>query len=137
MLKLLGVAAPTRHQAFPKTRTMNETGLVKDFNFDIWFTLMLRKDAPDAAAERLSKALSQMLANQQVQRDFEASGVLPRSWISTAQANQYYAAEVERYRAIAKSINLKRVTLARWCSIVALPPESSHTRVLAIREVTI
>jgi tripartite-type tricarboxylate transporter receptor subunit TctC len=56
-VKALGVTAASRHSAFPDVPTMNESGLVKGFEFDAWAALVAARAMPDALAAKLNAAM--------------------------------------------------------------------------------
>jgi len=105
--KAIAFAGATRHALFPNVPTMNETGLVKDFVFDAWSGLLVPKATPDAVVQRLNGALADALRQPAVRRDLEAAAAVPANPMTVAEADQYYASEIARYRAIAKAINLQ------------------------------
>jgi tripartite-type tricarboxylate transporter receptor subunit TctC len=106
-LKPIAYAAPTRHAAFSQTPTMDETKLVKDFNFDLWAALMVATNVPEPVLTKLSTALNQVLKQPQFSQAMAAMGAQSAVPISLTQASTFYAAEVARYQRIGKSINLQ------------------------------
>lgn len=105
--KPVAYTGPSRHPAFPNVPTMNESGLVKDFVFDVWAGVVLPKATPDTVVQRLNGALNAALQEPSVRKELEASGGIPASPMSAAEAEKFYASEIARYRAIGKSINLQ------------------------------
>lgn len=106
-LKAIGYAAAQRHQALPNVPTMNETGLVQDFVFDLWAGLLVPQDMPQPFVSRLSKALFDTLHQAQFRADLEATGVTAASPQSLDDAAKVYAADIARYRAIGRAIELQ------------------------------
>ncbi|MCA0239217.1 MAG: tripartite tricarboxylate transporter substrate binding protein [Proteobacteria bacterium] len=105
--KPIAYTGPARHPLFPNVPTMNETGLVKDFVFDIWAGVVVPKATPEAQVQRLNVALAEALRQPNVRRDIEAAGAMPSNPMTQAEADRYYTAEIARYRAIGKAINLQ------------------------------
>ncbi|WP_298210328.1 tripartite tricarboxylate transporter substrate binding protein [Acidovorax sp.] len=105
--KAIAYTGPTRHPSFPNVPTMNETKLVQDFVFDVWAGVVVPKNTPDATVERLSSALNEALRQDNVRKELAASGAIPSSPMSAADAQKFYSAEITRYRAIGKAINLQ------------------------------
>lgn len=85
---------------------MNETRLMPDFVFDVWSGIVVPKDVPDVIVERLNSALNEALRQESVRRELAATGGLPASPMSAVDAQKFYGAEIARYRAIGKAINL-------------------------------
>ncbi len=105
--KPIAYTGPSRHPAFPNIPTMNETGLVKDFVFDVWAGVVVPKATPDAVVQRLSGALNEALQQPSVRKDLDAGGGIPASPSTPTDAEKLYTSEVARYRAIGKAINLQ------------------------------
>jgi tripartite-type tricarboxylate transporter receptor subunit TctC len=106
-LRAIGHAAPVRHAAFPNTPTMDESKLVKDFNFDLWAALMVGTNVPEPVLTKLSIALNQVLKQPQFSQAMAAMGAQSATPTSLAQASTFYAAEIARYQRIGKSIDLQ------------------------------
>jgi tripartite-type tricarboxylate transporter receptor subunit TctC len=106
-LKAIGYAAPVRHAAFPQTPPMDESKLVKDFNFDLWAALMVAKSVPDPVVARLSAALNLMFKQPQFCQSIAAMGAQCADPTDLAKASAFYASEIARYQRIGKSINLQ------------------------------
>lgn len=105
--KAIGFTGRSRHPAFPNTPTLDESKLVKDFNFDLWGALMVSKNVPEPVAARLSAALNQALKQPQLRTGLEATGVQPADPTDLARAAGFFASEIARYQRIGKSINLQ------------------------------
>lgn len=105
--KAIGFTAPSRHPSFPNTPTLDESKLVKDFNFDLWGALMVAKSVPEPVTARLSAALNQALKQPQLRKNLEATGVQPAEPLDLAQAAGFYASEIARYQRIGKAIDLQ------------------------------
>lgn len=105
--KAIGYTGRSRHPAFPNTPTLDESKLVKDFNFDLWGALMVGKNVPESVTAKLSTALNQALKQPQLRKDLEATGVQPADPMDLARAASFYASEIARYQRIGKSINLQ------------------------------
>jgi tripartite-type tricarboxylate transporter receptor subunit TctC len=65
------------------------------------------KNTPDVVSARLNKAVYDALQNPEIRKAFEASGNTVVTPTSRADLDKLLRAEVERYQAIAKSINLQ------------------------------
>jgi len=105
--KPIAYTGPTRHPSFPDVPTMNETGLVKDFVFDVWAGVVVPKATPDAVIQRFNTALADALRQPSVRKEIEGTGGIPSAPQSAAEAEKFYVSEIARYRAIGKAINLQ------------------------------
>jgi len=105
--KAIGFTGPARHPDFPSVATMNESKVVKDFQFDLWGAFMVNKNVPAALAERLSAAVQSAVRDSQVRGALQAAGIQPVEPMTLTQASQFYNAEIARYGAIAKASNLQ------------------------------
>ena len=90
----LAVTAKTPHPLFKQYPAMAAIKGLESMEFDIWSGILLHKNTPDPIVAVLNKA-------------FESSGnvVLPAR--NVAELTRVYGAEIERYRAMAKAINLQ------------------------------
>jgi tripartite-type tricarboxylate transporter receptor subunit TctC len=105
--KALAITAASRHPAFPEVPTMNESGLVKGFEFDAWAALMAPRAMPDAMAAKLNAAMGSVTSLPQVRKELEGAGLVMAAAMDLAAADQFYAAETTRYQSIAKAIHLQ------------------------------
>jgi tripartite-type tricarboxylate transporter receptor subunit TctC len=106
-IKALAVTASSRHTAFAEVPTMNESGLVKDFEFDAWAALVASRALPDATAAQLNAAMGAVTSLPQVRKELEGAGMVMAPAMDLAAADRFYAAETLRYQAIAKAIHLQ------------------------------
>jgi tripartite-type tricarboxylate transporter receptor subunit TctC len=106
-MKALGITAKTPHPLFKQYPAMAAMPGLAELEFDLWAGIEVPKGTPDEAVNRLNKALYEVMQNPDLRKALEATGnaILPPR--STAELATVYASEIERYRAIAKSINLQ------------------------------
>jgi len=76
-------------------------------DFNIWAGVQVHKNTPDAVVNTLNKAFYAAAEAPDNRKALEGSGnvVLPAR--TPAELARVYQSEIERYRAIAKSINLQ------------------------------
>ncbi len=103
-MAIQGVKYKSEDFKFPAMAAMK--GL-ETMDFDIWAGVQVHKNTPDAVVNTLNKALYASADALETRKALEASGnvVLPAR--SPAELARIYIGEIERYRAIAKSINLQ------------------------------
>ena len=107
-MKAIAFASEERLPSLPSLPTFNESGLVKDFVYSAWGGIAVPKNTPEPVAQRLNAALSEAVADRDVRKSLQDSGLIPlRAPMSLAEANQFYVSETSRWRALAKSINLQ------------------------------
>jgi tripartite-type tricarboxylate transporter receptor subunit TctC len=106
-MKAYGVTAKRPHPMFPEMPALAAKTALEGFEFDVWAGLLVPKATPDAAINRLSQSLHATLANPNVRSAFEATGNQVGKAMTPSELGRFYAEEIERYRGIAKSANLR------------------------------
>jgi tripartite-type tricarboxylate transporter receptor subunit TctC len=103
----LAVTAKTPHALFKQFPAMAAMKGLEAMDFDIWAGIQVHKNTPDSVVNALNKAFYAAVEVPETRKAFEASGnvVLPSR--TPAELARIYQSEIERYRAIAKSINLQ------------------------------
>ncbi len=106
-LKTVAVLSVDRQDLIKKTPPLNDTPALKGFVFDIWAGYFVRKDTPEPIVQALHKALSEVANDPAVRSALEAHAmIVPRPQALPAAA-KVYADNTEKYRAIARAINLQ------------------------------
>ena len=106
-IKGLGITAKTSHPLFKQYPPLATLPGLGDMEFDLWAGVQVAKGTPDDVVARLSKSFNTALMNPEVRKSLEATGNAVMSPRSPAELAALYQRETERYRAIAKSINLQ------------------------------
>ena len=103
----LAVTSKTPHALFKQFPPMAAMKGLEDMSFDIWAGVQVHRNTPDAVLNTLNKAFYDAAELPETRKALEGSGnvVLPSR--TPAELARIYAGEIERYRAIAKSINLQ------------------------------
>lgn len=106
-LKAIGLATAQPLPGWPQIAALATHPKLKGFEFDSWAGIQVPRATPDAVAERLHKALSEAMQNPATRQAFEKMGnrVLPPQPL--AELERTYQAEIGRYQAIARAINLQ------------------------------
>lgn len=106
-LRALGITSKTPHPSFKQYPAIAAMPGLEAMDFDLWAGVQVAKATPEEAVVRLNQAFYAVLQNPEIRKAYEASGnsVLPAR--SPAELAAIYQKEIERYRAIAKSINLQ------------------------------
>jgi tripartite-type tricarboxylate transporter receptor subunit TctC len=106
-LKAIGLTTKDKLPGFAHLTPLASLPQLQGFEFNSWAGIQVPKNTPEATSARLNKAVYDALQNPDIRKAFEASGdtVVPAT--SLADLDKLLKAEVERYQAIAKSINLQ------------------------------
>ncbi len=105
-VKVIGLATRAPLAAFPKLPVLTAHPKLSDFEYSSWAAVMVPRGVPDAVAERLNKVVYETIANPDIRAAFEAMGNTVVAPHPLAELDGIYRSEIERYRTIAKAINL-------------------------------
>ena len=105
-VKAIGVSSPAPHAMFPDVPPLSKHKLLPDFNFDIWIGVKVHKSTPEAVVNRINQAMNETIKSPEVRKAQEATGSTVPKGMSVAELDKLYVSEVDRYKAIFKSINL-------------------------------
>ena len=106
-LKAIGLATARPLAKFPQIAALAAHPKLNGFEFDSWAGIQVPRSTPEDVAQRLNKALYDAMANPQTRQAFENAGNTVVPAMSLAEVDRLYQAEILRYQAIAKSINLQ------------------------------
>jgi tripartite-type tricarboxylate transporter receptor subunit TctC len=105
-VKALGLATRAPLPKFPNIASLAAHPKLQGYEFDSWAGLQVPRNAPDEVAQRLNQAANEAMKNPAVRKAFEDVGNVVVPPQSLAELERVYRAEIARYQAIAKSINL-------------------------------
>jgi len=103
----LAVTAKAPHALFKQFPAMAAMKSLEAMEFDIWAGVQVHRNTPDAVVNTLNKAFYAAAEVPETRKALEASGNIVLSSRTPAELARVYQGEIERYRAIAKSINLQ------------------------------
>jgi tripartite-type tricarboxylate transporter receptor subunit TctC len=106
-LKAIGLATARPLAKFPQIAALAAHPKLTGFEFDSWAGVQVPRNTPEDVAQRLNKALYDAMANPQTRQAFENAGNTVVPAMTLAEVDRLYQAEILRYQAIAKSINLQ------------------------------
>ena len=106
-IKILTALSPKRQSRLPDVPSVDESQSLKGFNYEIGTGYFVKKDTPEAIVQALHKALTEVLADEEVKAGLTAIGADPSTPLSLDAASKEYAKDTDKFRAIAKSINLQ------------------------------
>lgn len=103
----LAVTAKTPHALFKQFPAMAAMKGLEAMDFDIWAGVQVHKNTPDNVVNALNKAFYASSEMPETRKALEGSGNVVLASRTPAELARIYQGEIERYRAIAKSINLQ------------------------------
>ena len=103
----LAVTAKTPHPMFKQYPAMAAMKGLEAMEFDIWAGIQVHKNTPDNVVNALNKAFYAAMEVPETRKAFEANGNLILPTRTPVELARVYQGEIDRYRAIAKSINLQ------------------------------
>ena len=103
----LAVTAKTPHALYKQFPAMAAMKGFESMDFDIWAGIQVHKNTPDHIVNALNKAFYASAEMPETRKALEGSGNVVLSSRTPAELARIYQSEIERYRAIAKSINLQ------------------------------
>lgn len=103
----LAVTSKTPHPLFKQFPGMAAMKGLEAMEFDIWAGIQVHKNTPDSIVNALNKAFYASAEMPETRKALEGSGNVVLSPRSPAELARIYQGEIERYRAIARSINLQ------------------------------
>lgn len=106
-MKAIGIAQPQPHALLPNVLPMSKNKLFHDFTFELWAAVMVAKTTPEPVVALLNKKLNQLVENPAIRKSILDTAGEPAKAMSLPELDSYYASEIERYRKLAKSINLE------------------------------
>lgn len=106
-LKAIGLAAARPLAKFPAIAGLAAHPKLAGFEFDSWAGIQVPRNTPDDVAQRLNKAFYDAMQNPATRAAFENVGNQVVPPMGLAELDKVYAAEIGRYGAIARAINLQ------------------------------
>lgn len=106
-LKAPAVLSAGRQQLFSKVPTLDESGSLKGFVFDIWAGYFVHRNTPEAIVNVLHKALGEVANDATVRGQLEAQAMVVPGPRPLDELSKLYADNTAQMRAIARSMNLQ------------------------------
>lgn len=103
----LAVTSKTPHPLFKQFPALAAMPGLDSMEFDVWAGVQVHKNTPDDVVASLNKAFYAALGNPDTRKSFEASGNVVSPVRNPVELAKLYAAEIDRYRGIARSIDLQ------------------------------
>ncbi len=106
-LKVIGLATPTKIPELSQHKVLNDAAALKDFNYPVWSTFAVSKNVPNEAANKLNKALNEIMQMPEVLAWVKAAGSFVPASFNLKQADDFYQSEVRKIQGLAKTVNLQ------------------------------
>lgn len=106
LIKPIGTANTQRNPFLPNVPTLNESKYLNDFVYSAWAAIFVPRSVPESKADELAKALASAVSSNTFQQFLEGSAALPVKAMSLQESDAYFQSEMEKFRRIAKQINL-------------------------------
>lgn len=106
-VKVLAILNKERQEGVKDFPAISESKSLKDFTFNIWSGLFVKKDTPEPIVQALHKALTETLGDASVKSALEANSRIPAQPQALPVAARIYVDGTTKFRTIAKSINLQ------------------------------
>lgn len=103
----LAVTAKSPHPLYRQFPAMAAMKGLEAMDFDIWAGVQVHRNTPDHVVNALNKAFYAAAEAPETRKALEGSGNVVLASRTPAELARVYQGEIERYRAIAKSINLQ------------------------------
>ena len=107
LIKILAMLNKERLDGVKDYPAIGESKDLKDFIFTIWTGYFVPQNTPETIVDILYKAITASLNDPAVRNGLTANSMLIAPALSQAEVARTYAEGIEKFRAIAKSIDLK------------------------------
>jgi tripartite-type tricarboxylate transporter receptor subunit TctC len=104
-LRLLAIASEKRFPGLEDVPTVAET--LPGVRIEAWFTVMAPKDTPEPIVRRVNEAVDRALKEPDMPQRFKSLGLLTGSAGTPASTGEYIRAELERWGALAKELDIQ------------------------------
>ncbi|WP_326537849.1 tripartite tricarboxylate transporter substrate binding protein [Pseudorhodoferax sp.] len=106
-VKALGVTARAPNARLPNVEALAARPGFESLEFDIWGGIQVPRRTPADVVARLHAAVYESLRNPDIRKAYEGAGNTVPDPMPLARLEQLYRAEIGRYQAMAKSVNLQ------------------------------
>jgi tripartite-type tricarboxylate transporter receptor subunit TctC len=105
-LRVIGSLSPGKRlpAPFDTLQTSAQSKDLKEFDFGIWTSYMVRKGAPRPVAEQLNAAITAALKDPHARAQLESQAKTVFEPMSLEDGEKYYASEIARYRDLVRTI---------------------------------
>jgi tripartite-type tricarboxylate transporter receptor subunit TctC len=104
-VKALATTGMQRSSVLPDVPTLNEAG-VPGYEATIWLGLMAPKGTPQAIVDKLNEAVSKVVSDPGVKREWAKQGATPMV-MTPAQFQKYLEGDIAKWAKVIKTANIK------------------------------
>src|SRR5262249_32298267 len=104
-VRALAVAGPKRYPALPNVPTFAEAGFPQ-YQYDSWFGIMVPAKTPPAIVRKLNEAITSILKNPDIQKQWEAIRAVP-VFTSPEQFVQTIKTDAKRYAKLIEAAHIE------------------------------
>lgn len=105
-IKFISTLSKNRIESVKHLPSINDSTMLKDFNFNIWTGYFVKRDTPEPIVMKLHKALTETLNDPAVRKGLETNSLEVAQPLSLPEADKLYREGIEQFRSIAKSVGL-------------------------------
>lgn len=105
-LRVLAISSQKRSDVFPDVPTFAESGM-PDLIVRAWLGVSGPPATPDAIVQKLQRAISEVVAQPEVQAQLKAGGFTPFTFDSPAAFNEFVRIDTERWASVVKQAGIK------------------------------
>lgn len=106
-LRAYAVCGDHRLARLPDVPTIAQAIGLKEFEYEIWGGLFVPRTVPADIAQRLSDAVRQAQEDPEFRAQVEASGSVPGTPVTLADADRFLTEQTVRYRRLAQAVKLE------------------------------
>ena len=106
-VKAMGVTSRSPHPKFPQLTALASVKGLEALEFDLWAGFQVPAKTPTDVTLKLNKAIYEALQTHSLRNNLESTGSMVGQAMSLDELARMYSAEINRYQAVAKSINLQ------------------------------
>lgn len=106
-IQAIAVTGNERNRYLPDVPTVAETPGLKDFQYNAWSGLFVRREVGEAASERLATAIRSVMKSPEIAKFAEEQAANIYDSMSMREAQAFYAKETEKLRRVAERIDLR------------------------------
>lgn len=93
---------------FNSVQSSADSKMMKDFNFTIWTSYMVKKGTPRPIVEKLNSAISASLRDPHARTQLELQAKSIFEPMSLDAGEKFYASEIDRYRELIRTVGYER-----------------------------
>jgi tripartite-type tricarboxylate transporter receptor subunit TctC len=106
-VKALGLTTRTPHPRFPQLPALAQSKGLERLEFDLWAGIQLPRGASAEVVNAVNRAVRDALQDPELRKAYENTGNAVAEPMGPEPLARLYAAEIERYQGIARSIGLQ------------------------------